>query len=152
MLDTSVLIGLVSLGTFAFSRCRCIVRSTPEGPTQWGLGFTDADLFPRRLPEPVFETLNPDLIPATYSFGCAHVDPALCSSLSLFGCCRLSSLPLHLYNGPSILCSGQLVSNAESVVNSCRLVRAVQLACSDPSVLTLDDWNECKGVWVSRQC
>ena len=48
MLDTPVVItGLVSVLTLALSRCRCIVRSTPEGHTQWGLGFTDAELFPR---------------------------------------------------------------------------------------------------------
>ena len=50
MLDTSVIIGLVSVLTLALSRCRCIVRSTPEG-TQWGVGFTDAELFPRRTPD-----------------------------------------------------------------------------------------------------
>ena len=50
MLDTSVIIGLVSVLTLALSRCRCIVRSTPEG-TQWGVGFTDAELFPRPPPD-----------------------------------------------------------------------------------------------------
>ena len=50
MLDTSVIIGLVSVLTLALSRCRCIVRSTPDG-TQWGVGFTDAELFPRRPPD-----------------------------------------------------------------------------------------------------
>ena len=53
MLDNAVVItGLVSVLTLALSRCRCIVRSTPEGQTQWGLGYTDAELFPRRPPEP----------------------------------------------------------------------------------------------------
>ena len=47
MLDTSVIIGFVSVLTLALSRCRCIVRSDPEGHTQWGVGFTDAELFPR---------------------------------------------------------------------------------------------------------
>ena len=51
MLDTYVIIGLVSVLTLALSRCRCIVRSTPEGQTQWGMGFTDAELFPRRPPD-----------------------------------------------------------------------------------------------------
>ena len=53
MLDTPVVItGLVSVVTLALSRCRCIVRSTPEGHTQWGMGYTDAELFPRRPPDP----------------------------------------------------------------------------------------------------
>ena len=47
MLDATVaaLTGLVSVLTLALSRCRCLVRSTPEGHTQWGFGFTDASLF-----------------------------------------------------------------------------------------------------------
>ena len=46
MLDTPVVItGLVSVLTLALSRCRCIVRSTPEGHTQWGMGFTYAELY-----------------------------------------------------------------------------------------------------------
>ena len=65
MLDNAVVItGLVSFLTLALSRCRCIVRSTPEGFTQWGLGFTDADLSPRRPPEPVLETPQPKLNPS----------------------------------------------------------------------------------------
>ena len=53
MIDTPVVItGLVSVLTLALSRCRCIVRSTPEGHTQWGMGYTDAELFPRRPPDP----------------------------------------------------------------------------------------------------
>ena len=48
MLDATVaaLTGLVSVLTLALSRCRCIVRSTPEGH-QWGFEFTEAELFPR---------------------------------------------------------------------------------------------------------
>ena len=48
MLDATVaaLTGLVSVLTLALSRCRCLVRSTPEGHTQWGVGFTDVQLFP----------------------------------------------------------------------------------------------------------
>ena len=60
MLDTSVIIGLVSVLTLALSRCRCIVRSTPDG-TQWGVGFTDAELFPRRPAEPPPEPAPPIL-------------------------------------------------------------------------------------------
>ena len=47
MLDATVaaLTGLVSVLTLALSRCRCLVRSTPEGH-QWGVGFTEAALFP----------------------------------------------------------------------------------------------------------
>jgi hypothetical protein len=53
MIDIPVLItGLVSVLTLALSRCRCIVRSTPEGHTQWGIGFSDAQLFPSQPPEP----------------------------------------------------------------------------------------------------
>ena len=49
MLDPAVasLTGLVSIVTLALSRCRCIFRSTPEGRVSWGVGFTDAELFPR---------------------------------------------------------------------------------------------------------
>ena len=49
MLDATVaaLTGLVSVVTLALSRCRCIVRSTPEGHVRWGVGFTDAELFPQ---------------------------------------------------------------------------------------------------------
>ena len=53
MLDNAVVItGLVSVLTLALSRCRCIVRSTPQGNTQWGMGYTDAELFPRPPPAP----------------------------------------------------------------------------------------------------
>ena len=47
MLDATVaaLTGLVSILTLALSRCRCLVRSTPDGH-QWGFGFTEAALFP----------------------------------------------------------------------------------------------------------
>ena len=61
MLDNAVIItGLVAVLTLALSRCRCIVRSTPEGHTQWGLGYTDAELFPRPPPDPP-ETPQPRL-------------------------------------------------------------------------------------------
>ena len=62
MIDIPVLItGLVSVLTLALSRCRCIVRSTPEGHTQWGVGFTDAELFPRPPePAPVRPLSTPD--------------------------------------------------------------------------------------------
>ena len=53
MLDNAVVItGLVSVLTLALSRCRCIVRSTPEGHTQWELAFADAELFHRRPLDP----------------------------------------------------------------------------------------------------
>jgi len=49
MLDATVaaLTGFVSVLTLALSRCRCLVRSTPEGHVRWGVGFTDAELFPQ---------------------------------------------------------------------------------------------------------
>ena len=53
MIDIPVLItGLVSVLTLTLSRCRCIVRSNPEGALEYGFGFTDAQLFPSRPPEP----------------------------------------------------------------------------------------------------
>ena len=53
MLDTPfVSTSVVSVLTLALSRCRCIVGSTPEGHAQWGLGYTDAELFPRVPPDP----------------------------------------------------------------------------------------------------
>ena len=59
MLDTSVIIGFVSVITLALSRSRCIVRSTSEGHTHWGMGFTDAELFPRRPPPDLAEPPPP---------------------------------------------------------------------------------------------
>ena len=37
--------GVVSVLTPCLSRVRCVVRNR-EGRTEWGLGFTDAHLFP----------------------------------------------------------------------------------------------------------
>ena len=55
MLDSAsaAIAGLIGVITLALSRCRCILRSTDDGATQWGIGFTDAQLFPDPRSKPV---------------------------------------------------------------------------------------------------
>ena len=50
MLDSTAaaLAGLVSIITLCLSRCRCLVRTTPDGQWEAGAGFTDQNLFAPR--------------------------------------------------------------------------------------------------------
>ena len=52
-----VVTGIVSVLTLALARCRCIIRSR-EGHVEWGLGFTDAHLFPVSAPADVSQVNN----------------------------------------------------------------------------------------------
>ena len=47
-MDVGIVTAAFSLATLALSRCRCVIRRTDSGVTEWGLGFTENRLLPEK--------------------------------------------------------------------------------------------------------
>ena len=52
-MDSGLIAAAFSLATLALSRCRCLVRRTESGITEYGCGFTEHALLPEpKKPQP----------------------------------------------------------------------------------------------------
>ena len=56
-MDLGLITAAFSLATLALSRCRCLVRRTDSGVTEWGLGFTENQLL---LDKPIKKEAPPE--------------------------------------------------------------------------------------------
>ena len=47
-METGLIAAAFSLATLALSRCRCLIRRTESGGTEYGCGFTEHQLLPEK--------------------------------------------------------------------------------------------------------